>query len=94
MAVKDFLDGELAKYETWEEVCANESIITKLVDNAKGFVKLRDQKSGQTTILKFLGGNWITTHYSITRRLQIWRKCGLFEAVFREKIRPRYDSGP
>ena len=26
--VKKYLDEELAKYETWEEVCANKSIIT------------------------------------------------------------------
>lgn len=55
---KEYLDNELAKYETWEEVCANESIITNLVENAKGWVKLRDQGVGQVTILKFLGGPW------------------------------------
>lgn len=58
LAVKTFLDAELAKYKMWEDACANKSIITNLVDNAKAFIKLRKQKSGQTTILKFLGSNW------------------------------------
>jgi len=54
--VKEFLDAEIAKYKSWEEACANEIIITKLVENAKGWVKVRDQGVGQTTILKFLKG--------------------------------------
>jgi hypothetical protein len=55
---RDYLKSELEKYESWENICVNESIITKLVDNAKGWVKLRDQGVGQTTLLKFLGRNW------------------------------------
>lgn len=35
-AVRNFLNTELAKYDSWEDACANKSIITKLVDNAKG----------------------------------------------------------
>ena len=57
-SVKKYLDAELAKYKTWEKACADKSIITNLVNNAKAFVKLRDQKAGRDTILKFLGGNW------------------------------------
>ena len=58
LAAREFLNAELKKYKTWEDACANESIITTIVDNAKAFVKLRDQRPGQTTILKFLGANW------------------------------------
>jgi len=58
LTAKEYLDKELEKYETWEDACADKSIITKLVDNAKAFVKLRDQKAGRETILKFLCGNW------------------------------------
>jgi ribosomal protein S20 len=55
---RDFLNTELSKYESWEDVCGDKSIITKLVQDAKGWVKLRDQKAGRESILKFLGKGW------------------------------------
>lgn len=58
IVAKKFIDAEMAKVETWEMACADKNIITTLVGDAKGFVKLRDQGAGREVILKFLGGNW------------------------------------
>lgn len=57
LVAKEYLDGELAKCETWEELRANKSI-SSLIDGEKGFRSSKGQGVGQTTILKFLGGNW------------------------------------
>ena len=55
MAVaKKFLDKELEKCDSWEAL--NESI-KGLTDN-EHFQQLKQKGVGQTTILKFLGGNW------------------------------------
>jgi hypothetical protein len=51
---KEYLDGELAKYETWDAL--NESI-KRLIDKFN-FEAVKTKGVGQTTILKFLGGNW------------------------------------
>jgi len=58
--VKEYLDGELAKYETWREFSSNESIRTILLDvqSEPTFRKLKGSGVGQTTILKFLGKPW------------------------------------
>ncbi len=54
LAVKRFLDAELAKYDT---LCQfNKSI--KLIETKSQFDKLKKTGVGQTTILKFLGKNW------------------------------------
>ena len=58
LATKEFLDAELAKCKTWEAACADKSVTTKLVSNAKGFVKLKQQGAGCEIILEFLGKNW------------------------------------
>ena len=56
--VRDFLDSELAKYESWEE--AKKSNLMSSLDstNEQSFQALKTKGVGQTTILKFLGGGW------------------------------------
>jgi hypothetical protein len=54
LTAKNFLDKELAKYDTWVQF--NKSI--KLISNESQFQKLKQTGAGQTTVLKFLGGNW------------------------------------
>ena len=57
--VRDFLNAELAKYESWEKFSSNESIIAKLdVNSEPAFRNIKGRGVGQTTILKFLGGGW------------------------------------
>jgi hypothetical protein len=56
LVAKEYLDGELAKYETWESL--NESIKTLFDKNKSGYENCKKKGVGQTTILKFLGGNW------------------------------------
>lgn len=53
--VRDFLDAELVKYESWDRV--NESI-KSLFESPESFSKTKNTGVGQTTILKFLGGGW------------------------------------
>jgi ParB-like chromosome segregation protein Spo0J len=58
-SVRDFLNAELAKYETWENCQSSKSYLIKLLDRnlSQGkFKDLKDNGVGQTTILKFLGG--------------------------------------
>jgi len=52
-----FLLTELAKYESWEDVTSNNSI-KGLFDTQRAFETTKGMGVGQTTILKFLGGNW------------------------------------
>jgi len=58
--IRDFLNAELEKYETWEEVEKYpNNLIKVLFSNTKGdWKKARDNGVGQTTILKFLGEPW------------------------------------
>ena len=55
---KDFLDGELAKYENWEEVPPGllDSIDLK---NRSAFQNIKTKGAGTPTICKFLGENWM-----------------------------------
>lgn len=57
-AVKNYLDAELAKYESWEE--AKKSHLMNLLDGSRqeDFERLKTKGVGQTTILKFLGKGW------------------------------------
>lgn len=55
--VRDFLNSELSKYESWEECRINKSINT-LFENAGNFGRVKKDGVGQTTILKFLGNGW------------------------------------
>jgi ParB/RepB/Spo0J family partition protein len=54
-AVKNFLDGELAKYKDWKHV--NKSINMIFASNSQ-FQNCKKRGVGQTIILKFLGKNW------------------------------------
>lgn len=54
LVAKEFLNRELAKYETWEALGKfNRRLIDKF-----NFNKIKQQGVGHDTILKFLGGNW------------------------------------
>jgi len=57
LAAKEFLDGELAKCGTVKDIPSYliDLLGTKNEDN---YMSLRSRGVGQTTILKFLGGNW------------------------------------
>jgi len=55
LVAKEYLDGELAKYESWDHVNKN---INMLFDSNSQFQNCKKNGVGQTTILKFLGGNW------------------------------------
>ncbi len=59
---KKFLDGELGKYGNWDEF--KNSHLIKLLDGSRkeDFARLKEKGVGQTTILKFLGGNWKQWH--------------------------------
>lgn len=53
--VRDFLNGELAKYEEWNHV---NDFIKMNFDSNSQFQNCKKYGVGQTTILKFLGGGW------------------------------------
>lgn len=53
MEVKAYLDGELAKYESWETF---NDFIRGLFDTQRAFETTKGSGVGQTTILKFLKG--------------------------------------
>lgn len=61
---RNFLDCELAKYETWEDMKRGSFNIINLLDlkfttqPERGFQILKSKGVGQTTILKFLGKGW------------------------------------
>ena len=54
-AVRNFLDAELAKYETWE--LFNESI-KQLFESEAQYRNTKSKGVGQTTIKKFMGDHW------------------------------------
>jgi len=55
---KEFIEKEVAKYETWEEAEKVNTFIN-LFENKAQFGQAKGKQGiGQTTILKFLGGNW------------------------------------
>lgn len=58
LVAKEYLDKELAKCENWKEFKRANKSISSLIDGIKGFRSAKGQGVGQTTILKFLGGNW------------------------------------
>ena len=60
LAAKDFLDGELAKYDTLNR---DDKSITLIVTDESNFQQLKKNGVGRETILKFLGGNW--TQYTV-----------------------------
>jgi len=58
-AVKKYLDGELAKYDTWEDFSVNNSINTKLFTSNREYQNCKKHNGvGQTVITNFLGPPW------------------------------------
>ena len=56
ITTKEFLDAELAKYKTWEDL-SNKSI-RQLFESEAVWRNTKSKGAGQTTILKFLGRSW------------------------------------
>jgi len=83
LAAKEFLDGELAKYETWNNV--NKSIKVMFASNRQ-FQEVKKAGVGQTTILKFLGGNW--KQWKIQEALKVLdgEKRGIFNRKAIESV--------
>ena len=54
--VKKFLDVELAKYKTWEEL--SDKSIKQLFESEAVWRNTKSKGVGRTTILKFLGKTW------------------------------------
>lgn len=63
---KEYLDRELAKHESWEDLNKNIKI---LFDTEHSFIQTKTHGIGQTTILKFLGEPW--KQYQIQQALKI-----------------------
>lgn len=56
---KEFIDAELARYETWDEVeGAKHSTLTSLCGSSQGFAQAKTSGAGRKMICAFLGGNW------------------------------------
>ena len=55
LSVKKFLDDELIKCEKWT---TSNKFIKGLFDSQRAYETAKGMGVGQTTILKFLGGNW------------------------------------
>ena len=55
LATKEFLDGELAKCETW---ATSDKSIRGLFDSQRAYETAKGMGVGRETIQKFLGGNW------------------------------------
>lgn len=69
-SAKKFLDEKIKKYQVWEEMAtANKSISSHFPQDPHKFGQIKSQGVGQTTILKFLGGNW--KQWMIASALQI-----------------------
>jgi hypothetical protein len=51
----DFLNAELAKYESWDEFKQVNKSINPIISDASNFEQLKQRGVGQTTILKFVG---------------------------------------
>lgn len=71
LAAKEFLDGELAKAETWAKLKSTNKSISSLFEDEHGYRRAK-AGVGQTTILKFLGGNW--KQYMIQEALDTLRR--------------------
>jgi hypothetical protein len=54
---KEYLEGELAKYETWEDVSSDKSIRCVFKDS-RSFQECKTKGIGRDIIKKFLGDNW------------------------------------
>lgn len=61
LAAKRFLDGELAKCETWKDISVKnmtDIFISHNVDAKKAFSNAKRDGIGRDVIVRFLGGNW------------------------------------
>jgi len=83
--VRDYLNAELVKCETWEEANVNKSINVLFASNRQ-FQQCKQEGVGQTTIKKFLGGNW--KQWRIQTALEIIRggESGLIDRKVVETI--------
>ena len=69
LTAKEFLDAELAKYETWEDMQRAGGFTKPLLNPPMGktregwWVSLKKEGIGRDTLVKFLGGNW--TDYKV-----------------------------
>ena len=54
-AAKEFIDNELAKYETWEDFRSGKNTIP--IDTEPEFRSLKGKGAGRNIICSFLGGN-------------------------------------
>jgi len=73
MTVKKFLDAELAKYETFNELKMADKSISHLFDNQKAFINAKREDQGlvgRSTIRKFLGDNWKRKEWMIQSALK------------------------
>lgn len=62
MAAKQFLDKELAKYETWAEFKRRaDNVVSSLFLSQESFAEPKGKGVGRETLQKFLGGNWKQT---------------------------------
>jgi hypothetical protein len=55
LPAKEFIDAELAKYETWDLAPL---FIKELIGAEPAYRNVKARGSGGETILRFLGGNW------------------------------------
>lgn len=70
LTTKEFLDTELAKYETWKDFRSGDFANTLfLFENAGNFSRAKKEGVGRKTLCKFLGGNW--TSYKVRTALNI-----------------------
>ena len=56
--VKNYLDGELAKYKTWEEVGRAEGAFSSIFENEGNFAYCKKHGSGRATIRAFMSKAW------------------------------------
>lgn len=93
---KKYLDEELAKYESWEELSLPLINLLKvdkhgnelpIRDAKKAFAEAKRRGVGQTTILKFLGGNWKQGKIQKALAQLKESKFRLFEVL--DRIRPQ-----
>lgn len=68
LTAKEFLDAELAKYETWDNAGEITSV-KKLFASNRQFQEVKRSGVGRDTIVKFLGGNW--TNHKVRTALDI-----------------------
>ena len=73
LTAKEFLESELAKYETWDKFRIIKSNSTIFDFNEKEtFTRAQEQGIGSPTILKFLGANW--KQWQIQKALSILKE--------------------